>query len=166
MAIKIDWKNVLLKMAPEDRTSVIQLRSLNQDLKRQLFDIKASYPKFDWKHYKANVSNAFILAQKDKLKTFKLKSYDLTSNLELLESRREIELENVAKKLEESSKEIEKMQEELHKLENCKPLDEMTVEDYYEMYPEEKATLIDRLSKENYTINEPNYVKEESTGGH
>lgn len=91
MALKsVDWKRVVEKCVPETKKIFVDTLFKHQDLKRQIFELNSSIPKFDWELYKPILEEEFINDQQERIKQFKPIKVDIAGQLKSLE-KEEIE---------------------------------------------------------------------------
>lgn len=148
----VDWTKVLSKCTPESRKMVIEVRSKNEELKRQILETKANAASLDWSRYEGVLGSAMVQEQQLRQKAFKPATIQVASALSELQSEESKMLGKAKAFLADLEKEIEGAKEALKRAENAKPVEQLTIDDVYEMKPELKTAFDEKMKRDDWYV--------------
>ena len=153
-----DWSRILSRVPPEARTDYLALRAKYESLQTQNTNLSERPTGIDWTFYQSNVSNSALVADfKKKYDQLKIPFPKDTSSDKI--EQKSIHMEKEAVKLMELSKlRTEEYKAEVVHINNLKPLEDMTVDEYLADKPELERQI--DWKWENYEIVEMEEAKE------
>jgi len=155
----VDWTKILGRCTPKVRKTILETRSHHEELRRQIGELKATIPKLDWTYYQAKLPKSmegFVREMEASVSDFKPQKINTEPLLDEWKSEREGKLEASKQFITNLENEIEKLEGKLNQLKNAKPVDEITVDDVYEMRPEWKQQFDDAIKQDCWTT-DPSY---------
>ena len=92
-------------------------------------------------------------------KAYKPPKIDVNSSIKELEQERDLKIKMSQEFIINLESRVDQLKSQLHKLENAKPVDEITVEDVYEMHPELREQVHEAIKNDHWAVSD-----ETSTG--
>lgn len=91
----LNWTKILSKCSPTVRKTILDTRSLHEDLSRQIHEIKQSLPKLDFGAYRQTLPKEMgkIVDQAEKeFKNYKVNKVDVNPSLKELDEERDLKV--------------------------------------------------------------------------
>ena len=153
-----DWLRILSRVPAEARGDYLALRAKHESLQTQNTNLTEKPIMIDWTFYQSNVSNSALVAQfKNKYEQLKI-PFPKDTESENIEQK-SIQMEKDAIKLMEESKlRTEEYKTEIVQINNLKPIEDMTVDEYFADKPELERQI--DWEWENYEIVELEEAKQ------
>lgn len=158
----LNWTKVLLKCSPNVRKTILETRAHHEDLRRQISEIKQSMPKLDFGVYRQTLPKEMakiVDESENQFKSYKPPKIDVNSSIKELEQERDLKIKMSQEFIINLESRVDQLKSQLHKLENAKPVDEITVEDVYEMHPELREQVHEAIKNDHWAVSD-----ETSTG--
>ena len=155
----LNWTKVLSKCSPNVRKTILETRAHHEDLRRQISEIKQSMPKLDFGVYRQTLPKGMAKIVDDaesQLKAYKPPKIDVNSSIKELEQERDLKIQMSQEFIINLESRVDKLKSQLNKLENSKPVDEITVEDVYEIHPELREQIHDAIRNDHWAVSEEN----------
>ncbi|XP_055837210.1 ATP synthase subunit d, mitochondrial-like [Episyrphus balteatus] len=152
MVSKMPPKNVALLMELRKRCPRNQIHHLEnlfakrQHYKENLRTLKKSLPIIDWDYYKRNVRSESLAVVEELEKKYTSFSVPYPTDIytKQFEQLKEDVKVQIAEFKEKSNERIAAYEKEMQRIRSLVPFDQMTWEDYCDMYPEEAPDFINR----------------------
>ena len=162
----VDWTKVLAKCTPESRKMLLDVRAKNEDLKRQILELKTNTPSLNFSRYENIVASSVVQEQQNKLNSFKATAKDTSAAFADLEAEQKRMLETAKIFLADLEKDILASKDELKRMEAAKPVEQWTVEDVYAMSPELKTSFDEKLKRDDWYVEDVEVESSEKTNHH
>lgn len=153
--VALNWTKILSKCSPTVRKTILETRSHHEDLRRQIQEQKQSIPKLDFGLYRQSLPKELwkiVDEAENQFKAYKIPKIDVNSSIKELEAERELKTKLSQEFIINLECKVEKLKEQLKKLENSKPVDEITVEDVYEMHPELREQVHEAIRNDHWAV--------------
>ncbi|PJF16573.1 hypothetical protein PSACC_03574 [Paramicrosporidium saccamoebae] len=158
VAGSVDWTRVLSRCNPQVRKGVMDLRAHHEDLRRQIADAKSSVPKLDFDYYKSKLPSkeygTMLSEMEGKVKGFQPTKTDYSDKLKVLENEKQTQLQEASAFLNKLEGDVQALKAQLDKLRSAKPVEQMTVDDVYELNPEYKEKIYTAIKNDNWATEE------------
>ncbi|KAI9027351.1 hypothetical protein CLU79DRAFT_788963 [Phycomyces nitens] len=153
VAKKIDWSKLSVSLPKETAGSLAAFRKRNDEVKRQLAELKAQSTTVDFSVYRKSLKNQAVIDQAEKaLKGFKPVAYNLDAQIKAID---QFEAKAVAKAqttVEQIDVELKDLHATLTNIEDSRPIEQLTVDDIVVAKPEITKNIEDMLQKGKFSI--------------
>nr|XP_020661973.1 ATP synthase subunit d, mitochondrial [Pogona vitticeps]XP_020661974.1 ATP synthase subunit d, mitochondrial [Pogona vitticeps]XP_020661975.1 ATP synthase subunit d, mitochondrial [Pogona vitticeps] len=144
-AIKaIDWAAFAERVPPNQKAQFIALKSRSDALAAKLASLPDTPPTIDWAFYRTAVAKPGLVDEFEK----KFKALKVPEPVDTQTAKIDVQEREAAKDaaafIQASKERVVKYEKELQKYKNMVPFENMTLEEYYEAFPETK------MDKEKY----------------
>jgi len=131
----IDWV-AFAERVPKEQKQMFQAFKSKSDLYlRKAFSLPENPPAIDWGHYKKALSPSLVEQFEKQYAAVKV-SYPSENVSSEIDEQEKLVNKNIAEFIAQSKERIIKHEAELKKWENIIPFDQMTMEEYVELFPE------------------------------
>ncbi|XP_046469461.1 ATP synthase subunit d, mitochondrial [Neodiprion pinetum] len=140
----INWAAMAERVPEPQKPSFLAFKTKSDQYLRRMQANPESLPKFDWAYYKKNVAAAGLVDKFQKeFESLKIPYPEdkYTSAVEAQEKEVAVEIK---KFIEESNQRIQNYEAELTKIRSVIPFEEMTLEDFADVYPEDALRPLDK----------------------
>ncbi|XP_053152622.1 ATP synthase subunit d, mitochondrial [Hemicordylus capensis] len=140
----IDWLAFAERVPPNQKPMFNALKTRSDALSAKLSSLPETPPAIDWAYYKTAIAKAGLVDEfEQKFKALKVPEPKDTQSAKIDVEEKEAD-KSAAAYVQESKNRIAQYEKELQKFKNMIPFDQMTMDEYYEAFPET------RLDKEKY----------------
>lgn len=160
LAAKLNWGEVMKKASPEVHQKLTDIRARYEELRTTLTSLSA-LPQIPFARYKQSLpSTSPVQAQLSKLESeyqaYKEPPVDATLNtkLDVVQAERLAELKESKRFLEELEGDVKVVKSYLERLEKLPSYDEITVDQYFELFPEVKERIFKEIENDNWGVSE------------
>ena len=153
----LNWTKILSKCSPNVRKTLLETRAYHEDLRRQISEIKQGMPKVDFGVYRQTLPklmSKIVDEAESQFKAYKPPKIDVKSSINELEQERDLKIRLSQEFIINLESKVDKFKSQLNKLENSKPVDELTVEDVYEMHPEFREQVYEAIRNDHWAVSE------------
>lgn len=142
----INWQLLSDSVPAEERQKLNHLRAKYEVFARKCLDLPVKPTKIDWEYYKKHISVSGMVDNfKNEYENYKIPfpPESGSAKIDSYETEVKSHIETYKK---ESEERIKKMKEDLAHLNSLIPYDQMTMDDYYDAYPDEALDTLKRPS--------------------
>ncbi|XP_046403733.1 ATP synthase subunit d, mitochondrial [Ischnura elegans] len=132
----INWQAMLDRVHPEQQSYFVAFKAKADNYLRRVMANPAALPKIDWAHYKKSVPVAGMVDTFQKQYESIQIPYPPDTMTASVEAQEKEVMAEVKKFVAESNTRITEYQKELDHLNSLLPINQMTMEDYKDAYPE------------------------------
>ncbi|KAH0546020.1 ATP synthase subunit d, mitochondrial-like [Cotesia glomerata] len=153
-AIKaINWSAIAERIQESEKPIFANFRTKSEGFLRRMNEFPETVPAIDWAHYKKNIPNSAMVDEFQKQYSSLSIPIPADKYTSIVEQQEKEASEHVRNFITESHKRIEEYKAEINKINSMIPFEQMTMEDFAELYPEHA------WSPEKPTIwpHDPNY---------
>ncbi|XP_071442385.1 ATP synthase subunit d, mitochondrial-like [Hetaerina americana] len=163
----VNWAAMLERVHPKQQGNFIAFKAKSDVYLRRVLANPESLPKIDWAFYKKTVPVAGMAdAFQKQYESMKI-PYPPDTATALVEAQEKQVMEEVKKFVQDSNARITDFQKELDHINSLLPIDQMTMEDYKDSYPELALDSEKRPTFWPHTPEEqPGMEKRDETAGH
>ncbi|XP_061472106.1 ATP synthase subunit d, mitochondrial [Rhineura floridana] len=132
----IDWMAFAERVPPNQKPMFNALKTRSDALSAKLTSLPETPSAIDWAFYKASVAKAGMVDEfEKKFKALKVPEPVDTQTAKIDVQEKEAN-KSAAAYIQASKERVVEYEKELQKLKNMIPFDQMTIDDYYEAFPE------------------------------
>nr|XP_060620696.1 ATP synthase subunit d, mitochondrial [Anolis sagrei ordinatus] len=140
----IDWAAFAERVPPNQKPMFMALKTRSDGLSAKLTSLPEAPPAIDWAFYKAAIAKVGMVDEfENKFKALKIPEPVDTQSAKI-DAQEQEAAKSAASYVQASKDRIVQYEKELQKFKNMIPFDQMTLDDYFEAFPET------RLDKEKY----------------
>jgi hypothetical protein len=166
LAAHLNWNNVLKRAAPQAQQQLIEIRHRYEELRTNLLSYLTT-PSIPFNRYKSALpENSPVQAELSKLEA-ELDSYKepspnpkMPQTLDAIQAEKIAQLSESKQFLGELETDIATVKSYLERLEKLPPYDELTIDQYFDLFPEEKERIFKEIEADNWG------VQKEEEGNH
>ncbi|KAJ1983927.1 ATP synthase d subunit [Dimargaris verticillata] len=138
-AAKINWAkfNSALQLKKETSTALLAFRKRFEETQRVYNQLKEQKPEVDFAHYRQILKNKAVVDQMEStVKAFKPVAYDVQGQLKVIEAFEAKAVEKAQQTADQVENNIVDLREALKNIEASRPVQELTVDDLSQAFPE------------------------------
>lgn len=158
LAAKLNWQELMKKASPEVHQKLSEIRVRYEELRTNLTALN-NFPSIPFSRYKQSLpASSPVQSQLEELES-QVKAYkelatdaNLSKRLDVVQAERLAELKESKKFLEELEGDVQVVKSYLERLEKLPPYDEITVDQYFELFPEVKERIFQEIEEDNWGV--------------
>ncbi|KAJ1330694.1 hypothetical protein BSLG_009146 [Batrachochytrium salamandrivorans] len=141
-AARIDWSALSTKLKPETMASVNSFRRRHSDLLKTVTDLREHQVTIDFTRYKSVLKNQKVVEEAERaIKGFRPATVDLSEQLRMVADQEAKAIAAAKKTTSKIEAEMVELKALLTNIETARPLEQMTMDDVTNAYPEVEKTV-------------------------
>ncbi|KAI7865192.1 hypothetical protein BDF14DRAFT_1730746 [Spinellus fusiger] len=153
VAKQIDWSKLTVSLPKETSVALLAFRKRNEEVKRQLAELKTQSTDVDFAKYRKVLKNQAVIEQSEKaVKGFKPVVYNVDAQIKAIDQFEAKAVSRAQSTVQQIEVELKDLHATLSNIENARPVEQLTVDDIIIAKPEIIKNVEDMLQKGQYTI--------------